>query len=103
MVADERNAGTICAVHVYQPETNMKSPVFSRKSLGAVLILVLLSFCGCNQSPEAKSAKFLSRGKQLLEKKDPARAILEFQNALKATPKNAEVYFQLARAYLANS
>ncbi len=67
----------------------------------AVLVAMALMSAACTQSPEAKSAKFMAEGKKLLEKKDPARAILQFQNAAQATPRNAEVFYQLAQAYIA--
>lgn len=55
---------------------------------------------GCMQSPEAKSAHYIAAGQKLLKKNDPARAILEFRNAVQAAPRNAEAYYQLGMAYL---
>ena len=72
-----------------------------RDRMMVALLLGVLAFAGCMRSPEAKSAAYIEAGKKLLEKKDPARAILEFRNATQATPKNAEAYYQLALAYLA--
>ena len=43
----------------------------------------------------------MAEGKRLLEKKDPARAILQFRNAAQATPRDPEVYYQFALASLA--
>jgi tetratricopeptide (TPR) repeat protein len=63
------------------------------------LMGVMLSSCA--QSPEVKSAKYVAAGKALVGKKDFPRAILQFKNAIKATPDNAEVYFQLGEAYTA--
>ena len=60
-----------------------------------------LAFSGCIRSPTAKSARYIDAGKALMQKHDPARAILEFRNAVKETPKNAEAYYQLGLAYLA--
>ena len=68
--------------------------------VAGLLALALVS-AGCNRSPEARSAKYMAEGKRLLEKKDPARAILQFRNAAQATPKDPEVYYQLALATLA--
>ena len=65
----------------------------------ALLIAVLVS-SGCNRSPEARSAIYIEAGKKLLQKKDPARAILEFLSATKTTPNNAEAHYQLGLAYL---
>jgi tetratricopeptide (TPR) repeat protein len=65
------------------------------------LLLGMLASAGCTRSPEAKSATYIEVGKRLLEKKDPARAILQFRNAAKANPKSPEANYQLALAYLA--
>ena len=61
-----------------------------RGRLTAALLVLVLGMLGCTRSPEAKSARFMEEGRKLLEKKDPARAILQFRNAAQATPKNAE-------------
>ena len=42
----------------------------------------------------------MASGKKLIEKKDYRRAVLEFKNALKAKPRDAEAYYQLGLAYL---
>jgi len=71
------------------------------------LVLIALAFTGCVQSPQAKIAQYISAGRTLMQKGDPARAILEFRNAVQAAPKSdkavyrAEAYYQLALAYLA--
>jgi tetratricopeptide (TPR) repeat protein len=73
-------------------------------ALGRILCLALivLAFSSCASTPEAKSARFIEAGKKLLKNKDAPRAILQFQNAIKATPNNAEAYYQLATAFLAS-
>lgn len=63
-------------------------------------VLVILLF-GCASSPEARTARFLSRGKNFVEKKDYNRALLEFRNAAKATPNDAEVYYQMGNVFAA--
>jgi tetratricopeptide (TPR) repeat protein len=80
----------------------MKS-VRSIMCVGTTLFLALfaLMLCSCLSSPEAKSAKFMASGKKLLQKNDAARAILQFESAAKATPRNPEIYYQLGIAYLA--
>ncbi len=75
-----------------------KKRIFALR-LGAICAVVLLA--GCSSSPQQKEAKFLKRGKALLEKKDYSRASLEFKNAEKAVPKDAEPYYQSGLAYLA--
>src|ERR1035437_10982577 len=56
---------------------------------------------GCTRSPQAKEAQYLKRGAALTAKKDYGRAVLEFRNASKAMPKDAEPYYQLGLTYLA--
>jgi tetratricopeptide (TPR) repeat protein len=71
------------------------------RGLGSCLLLLALALSSCTSSPEARGARFIENGKRQLKNKDAQRAILEFQNAVKATPGNAEAYYQLATAYLA--
>ena len=54
---------------------------------------------GCNRSPQAKEAQYLQRGMAQAAKKDYGRAILEFRNAVKVMPKDAEPYYQLGLTY----
>ena len=72
----------------------------SRDRILAALLVMVLASAGCMRSPEAKSAKFIEEGKKLLAGKDPARAILQFRNAVQTTPKSAEAYYQLGLGYL---
>ena len=53
------------------------------------------------QSPQVKSARAVEAGKKLLQNNDPSRAILQFRNAIQATPKNAEAFYQLSLGYWA--
>src|SRR5260370_9384824 len=55
---------------------------------------------GCNRSPQAQETNYLKRGKAMLAGKDFGRAQLEFLNAVKAMPKDAEAHYQLGLAYL---
>lgn len=57
-----------------------------------------LLFTGCARSPQAQRDKHLTAGKQLLEKKDYRRAILEFQNAVQSMPADAEARYELGLA-----
>jgi tetratricopeptide (TPR) repeat protein len=82
-------------------EIGMNRKVFLARTAW-LIVLLALALCGaCDRSPEAKSARFMAAGKKLLEKKDPARAILQFRNAVQATPRNPEAYYQLGLASLA--
>ena len=71
------------------------------KALVILLLSVLFVIGGCMSSPQTKSDRFLTAGKKLLEEKDAARAILQFRNAVQATPKNPEAYYQLSLALFA--
>jgi tetratricopeptide (TPR) repeat protein len=69
--------------------------------LFALITVGELAAGGCTRSPQAKEARFISRGKEAMKKKDYSRASLEFRNAVQATPQDAEAYYQLGQAYLA--
>jgi tetratricopeptide (TPR) repeat protein len=73
---------------------------FTRRALTCILTAAAIAASGCSTSSEAKSARYLDAGKKLLQKNDPTRAILQFRNAVAATPKNAEAFYQLSLAYL---
>jgi len=65
------------------------------------LVVMSLAFTGCVTSAETRSARYIDAGKALMQKHDPIRAALQFRNAAQAAPKNAEAYYQLGLAYLA--
>jgi tetratricopeptide (TPR) repeat protein len=69
----------------------------------AVLPLLVLAWSGCSRDPASQEAKYLARGKKYLQKKDYARAVLEFRNAIKPKPQDAEPWYQLALAYSAGN
>src|SRR5215471_4426853 len=79
-------SGRVCIVHM-------------RLISASVLILVLL-LAGCSQSPEQQEATFMKTGKQLFEKKDYPRAALQYMNAAKVAPTDAEPVYQLALTYI---
>jgi tetratricopeptide (TPR) repeat protein len=76
--------------------------LFSRRVLLCDLVVACL-LVGCSRSPQQKEAAFLKRGSALMQRKDFSRAALEFQNAAKAMPKDAEPLYQLGLAYLAQN
>jgi tetratricopeptide (TPR) repeat protein len=66
-----------------------------------LLFLLTAAFLpGCNSSPSAKEARYLQKGQTLTEKKDFARALLEFRNAAQVMPKDAEPWYQTGLAAL---
>ena len=58
----------------------------------------LTMLCGCSRSPQQREAKFLESGKKLLQKRDYARAALQFRRAVQIMPMDAEPYYQLGLA-----
>src|SRR5579862_1777277 len=64
-----------------------------------LFLLCALLFGGCARSPEARRTKHLAEGKEFFEKKDYARALLEFKNAAQAVPADPEAYYQLGLTY----
>ena len=76
---------------------NLRVCVCAVAALGAGILAA-----GCNRSPQAKEAEYLKRGAALLAKKDYGRAALEFRNAVKEMPRDAEAYYQLGLTYLAS-
>ncbi len=66
------------------------------------LVLMYGTSVACNNSPQAREAKYLKRGADFLAKKDYARALLEFKNASAVMPKDAEPYYQMGITYFAS-
>ena len=66
--------------------------------LGGVVGFLVLA--GCVKSPQEREARYLKEGRKQLAKKEYSRAILDFQNAAQANPKDAEPQYQLGLAYL---
>jgi len=67
--------------------------------LSTLLLLTLLTLVGCRSG--SADLQFISRGKDLIVKKQYARALIEFKNASRLRPNNAEPYYQSGLAYLA--
>ncbi len=70
-------------------------------TLFALIVTGALATVGCARSPEAKEARFMSRGKDALKRKDYGRASLEFLNAIQVMPRDADAYYQLGLVFLA--
>ncbi len=66
-----------------------------------LLILIALTTGACTQSPQAREARFIKRGKEAMKKKDFSKASLEFRNAVQVAPRDAEAWYQLGESYLA--
>ncbi|BDC53160.1 hypothetical protein F183_A54750 (plasmid) [Bryobacterales bacterium F-183] len=61
----------------------------------AALAMLLLTAC------KPDGPKSLERGKDFMQKRDYQSALIEFRNAIKAMPKDAEAHYQTAMALLA--
>src|SRR5579872_6540139 len=70
-----------------------------KKFVLLVLMLIALATLACSRATNGQ--RFLERGKKFTDQKDYTRAILELKNAAKASPNDAEVYYQLGLVYLA--
>src|SRR5258708_16267194 len=73
-----------------------------RAIVSSSLLVALLLMSACMRSPESRAAQFLANGKGLMDRKDYARATLQFKNAVRLLPKDAEAEYQLGLAYLAD-
>lgn len=74
--------------------------MMNKRHFCAAVLTALLLLSACARTPEAKRDRYLAAGNKLLAKKDYGRAILEFNNAVQVTPKDAESYYRLGLAYL---
>jgi tetratricopeptide (TPR) repeat protein len=68
-------------------------------AFAACIAILTLSAC----SPQAREARYLEKGKQALQKRNYSVAVIEFKNAAKAMPRDAEPYYQLGLVYLASN
>lgn len=65
----------------------------------AVFAAAIVFLSGCSR-PEARGARFLQYGDGYFEKKDYARAALEYRNAIQALPGRAEPHYRLALTHI---
>ncbi len=72
----------------------------TKSALLAVVLLALGTSTSCKRTPEARYARFMATGQRHFDQKDYARAILDFQNAARLAPNNAEPYYRLGLAHL---
>jgi tetratricopeptide (TPR) repeat protein len=73
----------------------------SRRWVAVSLSVLLLSTAGCGQSPETRKQGALARGEGYLAARQPAEAIIEFQNALQVDSQFVPALHGLGRAYAA--
>ena len=70
--------------------------------LGVATVCVALTLTACKGDPTAKAAKDTARADRYVEKQQLAEAVIEYGNALKATPADATVRYKLGRTYEAS-
>jgi tetratricopeptide (TPR) repeat protein len=74
-----------------------------RKLAPCYIVVALLStvaLTNCSSDPALKEARHIKRGKELMEKRDFGHAVLEFTNAAKLAPKDADAHYLLGLALL---
>lgn len=65
-------------------------------------VTLLLFVCtACSQTPQEQYERYMESGGSYYEEGDFATALIEFKNAARAMPEDAEVYFRLAKTLLA--
>ena len=73
----------------------------ARRFAIVISLAALILLAGCARTPQEKYARFLQRGKKLLQESKPARAVVEFRSAMQQQPKAPESYYWVAQAFLA--
>lgn len=68
--------------------------------IAAVLAGAPAGLSSCRGDPAVRAARHLKRGKERMEKREFVHAILEFTNATRLAPKDAEAHYQLGVALL---
>jgi cytochrome c-type biogenesis protein CcmH/NrfG len=63
---------------------------------GPFVLLLALALAWACASPEERFAEHLARGEEYIEQKKPREALIEFRNALKIQPKNADINQRIA-------
>src|SRR5262244_3505325 len=74
---------------------------WSRRLLSLVLVpcLLLIAY-GCKGDPQATKAAHMQKGEAYVAQEKYAEAIIEFRNAIKLDPKDAQPYYKLALVFL---
>jgi tetratricopeptide (TPR) repeat protein len=71
-----------------------------KREIVAIVLSLGFALTGCTRSPEERSANWVHSAKTDIQRKDYSPAIIKLQNALQATPKRAEVHYQMGLALL---
>jgi Flp pilus assembly protein TadD len=73
---------------------------WSRRSASLVLLPFLLLFYGCKGDVQAKKVAHVQKGEAYVAQEKYTEAVIEFRNAIKLEPKDAQAYYKLSLAYL---
>ena len=68
----------------------------------ATILWLSLFLFACGRRPEITFSRYIREGKEFVAKKDYPRALLQFKNASKCMPKDAEPYYQLGLIAIAS-
>ena len=66
---------------------------------GGALIVAAAAAAGCSEDPQATARKYIASGDAYADGGKHDEAIIEYRNALKATPNDAALRYRLGRAY----
>ena len=78
-------------------EKGMLMAITRKLAMLTLLLAALVALAGCSRKSDTT---LIESGKQFMAQKDYARAALQFRNAIRANPKNAEAQYQLALAQM---
>src|SRR5262245_38485593 len=79
----------------------MRYGSWSRRAVSLVLVpCLLLLASGCKGDPQARKATHLQNGDAYVAQEKYAEAAIEFRNAIKVDPKDAQPYYKLALVLL---
>jgi len=71
---------------------------FSRSALIVAMLALPLALAGCG-SPEERVAEYVEEGRQLLADGDPDRGAINFRNALRIEPNNADALLNMGHIH----
>jgi tetratricopeptide (TPR) repeat protein len=73
-----------------------------RFTVAMIAVSLVTAGAACRRDPTQRAAKYANSGDAYVKNQQWAEAIIEYGNALKATPEAADIHYKLARAYEAS-